>query len=349
MLIKPKYTNEKEAPVKFLKFLSVVLPIGIIFQIMILVGSYQSNPPLVNAFLLFNVVITGVAAIGIHTRKWYGVVVYLCIGILTSIVKLVFPDIYFEEHYSTGTLIGVVIGTLIDLWIFLVYFGKRRLLFDPRPKNYQVSIPRERYQKQEYAAAQFTVDSTTGEVVKEEPIAAPAEKITEQMRMAAPEKDDGAASFYETEKQDEQRRTYGPLDPPDKSSRRSGTILAISAAVLLVVAAGGFLGYRVYSDAQTIQAQDEEIDSLKTENRKKQKTIKSLETQNKELQKDLDAQVDFSYMMWLELQEIGFIVDGSRYYHYFTCNTYANAERYFAHNIRYCESLGYSKCPECWE
>ena len=265
MLIKPKYTNEKEAPVKFLKFLSVVLPIGIIFQIMILVGSYQSNPPLVNAFLLFNVVITGVAAIGIHTRKWYGVVVYLCTGILTSIMKLVFPDIYFEEHYSTGTLIGVVIGTLIALWIFLVYFGKRRLLFDPRPKNYQVSIPRERYQKQEYAAAQFTVDSTTGEVVKEEPIAAPAAKIAEQMRMAAPEKDDGAASFYETEKQDEQRRTYGPLDPPDKSSRRSGMILAISAAVLLVVAAVGFLGYSAYEYENTVQELRDKVEQLNRE------------------------------------------------------------------------------------
>lgn len=46
---------------------------------------------------------------------------------------------------------------------------------------------------------------------------------------------------------------------------------------------------------------------------------------------------------------IGFIVSGNGYYHSFSCPVFQNADEYWAHNIEYCEYLGYSYCPACWE
>jgi uncharacterized protein YpmS len=45
---------------------------------------------------------------------------------------------------------------------------------------------------------------------------------------------------------------------------------------------------------------------------------------------------------------IGFIVDGSPYYHNYWCDTFQNADEYWAHNIEYCAYIGYSPCPYCW-
>lgn len=46
---------------------------------------------------------------------------------------------------------------------------------------------------------------------------------------------------------------------------------------------------------------------------------------------------------------IGFIVDGSSYYHNYECPVFQAANEYWAHNIEYCQSIGYSACPVCWD
>lgn len=45
---------------------------------------------------------------------------------------------------------------------------------------------------------------------------------------------------------------------------------------------------------------------------------------------------------------IGFIVDGSSYYHEYNCPVFQSADEYWAHNIEYCQSLGFNPCPICW-
>lgn len=45
---------------------------------------------------------------------------------------------------------------------------------------------------------------------------------------------------------------------------------------------------------------------------------------------------------------IGFIVDGSSYYHEYNCPVFQAADEYWAHNIEYCQSLGFTPCPICW-
>ena len=46
---------------------------------------------------------------------------------------------------------------------------------------------------------------------------------------------------------------------------------------------------------------------------------------------------------------IGFIVNGSSYYHNYECPVFQAASEYWAHNIEYCQSIGYSACPVCWD
>lgn len=45
---------------------------------------------------------------------------------------------------------------------------------------------------------------------------------------------------------------------------------------------------------------------------------------------------------------IGFIVSGSSYYHDYDCPTFNSAPEFWAHNIEYCQYLGYSACQNCW-
>lgn len=46
---------------------------------------------------------------------------------------------------------------------------------------------------------------------------------------------------------------------------------------------------------------------------------------------------------------IGFIVNGSSYYHNYECPVFQAASEYAAHNIEYCRYLGYGACPVCWD
>lgn len=44
---------------------------------------------------------------------------------------------------------------------------------------------------------------------------------------------------------------------------------------------------------------------------------------------------------------IGFVVSGSNNYHTIDCRYYRNSDEYWAHNIEYCDYLGYSPCQIC--
>lgn len=58
----------------------------------------------------------------------------------------------------------------------------------------------------------------------------------------------------------------------------------------------------------------------------------------------LDSNIDASFYY----QTIGFIVNGSSYYHSFDCPIFKDASEYWAHNVEYCEYIGYQKCPNCF-
>lgn len=132
-----------------------------------------------------------------------------------------------------------------------------------------------------------------------------------------------------------------------KPGKRSPVVPLCIAAALLVVCTC-ILGYRVSvltAARDDLAAENVELRSrvstLSTEKTQLQEKANGLEARNEDLSGYLHDAI-FLY------NNIGFIVEGSNRYHNYDCPVFQGADEYWAHNIEYCEYLGYSKCGNCW-
>lgn len=171
--------------------------------------------------------------------------------------------------------------------------------------------------------------------------------ITEE-KQDKPEK-----SFYELEKSAEQveHQKFGPLDPPKKRKPISKVFILRALTIVLVCCLGGLSIYGAYRTSvlsdQLVKANEWEkkYNSLKSK-------YDSLLIENQVMESEYDAMAD-EYLYAIErsgflMNSIGFIVNGSGYYHTYDCTMFKNADEFWAHNIEYCEYLGYYQCPYCW-
>lgn len=131
-----------------------------------------------------------------------------------------------------------------------------------------------------------------------------------------------------------------------KPGKRSPVVPLCIAAALLVVCT--CIGYRVSVLAAArddLAAENAELRSrvsaLSTEKTQLQEKVNDLEARNEDLSGYLH---DATFLY----NNIGFIVEGSNRYHNYDCPVFQGADEYWAHNIEYCEYLGYSKCGNCW-
>ena len=132
-----------------------------------------------------------------------------------------------------------------------------------------------------------------------------------------------------------------------KPGKRSPVVpLCIAAALLGVCTC--ILGYRVSvltAARDDLTAENAELRSrvsaLSTEKTQLQEKVNDLEARNEDLSGYLH---DATFLY----NNIGFIVEGSNRYHNYDCPVFQGADEYWAHNIEYCEYLGYSKCGNCW-
>lgn len=132
-----------------------------------------------------------------------------------------------------------------------------------------------------------------------------------------------------------------------KPGKRSPVVPLCIAAALLVVCTC-ILGYRV---SVLTAARDDlaaenaglrsRVSALSTEKTQLQEKVNDLEARNEDLSGYLH---DATFLY----NNIGFIVEGSNRYHNYDCPVFQGADEYWAHNIEYCEYLGYSKCGNCW-
>lgn len=132
-----------------------------------------------------------------------------------------------------------------------------------------------------------------------------------------------------------------------KPGKRSPVVPLCIAAALLVVCTC-ILGYRVSVLAAArddLAAENADLHSrvstLSTEKTQLQEKVNDLEARNEDLSGYLH---DATFLY----NNIGFIVEGSNRYHNYDCPVFQGADEYWAHNIEYCEYLGYSKCGNCW-
>lgn len=132
-----------------------------------------------------------------------------------------------------------------------------------------------------------------------------------------------------------------------KPGKRSPVVPLCIAAALLVVCTC-ILGYRVSvltAARDDLAAENAELHSrvstLSTEKTQLQEKVNDMEARNEDLSGYLH---DATFLY----NNIGFIVEGSNRYHNYDCPVFQGADEYWAHNIEYCEYLGYSKCGNCW-
>lgn len=132
-----------------------------------------------------------------------------------------------------------------------------------------------------------------------------------------------------------------------KPGKRSPVVPLCIAAALLVVCTC-ILGYRVSvltaaRDDLTVENAElhSRVSTLSTEKTQLQEKVNDLEARNEDLSGYLH---DATFLY----NNIGFIVEGSNRYHNYDCPVFQGADEYWAHNIEYCEYLGYSKCGNCW-
>ena len=132
-----------------------------------------------------------------------------------------------------------------------------------------------------------------------------------------------------------------------KPGKRSPVVPLCIAAALLVVCTC-ILGYRV----SVLTAARDDLVVENAELRSRASMLSAEKTQLQEKVNDLDARNEdlsgYLHDAIFLYNNIGFIVEGSNRYHNYDCPVFQGADEYWAHNIEYCEYLGYSKCGNCW-
>lgn len=156
----------------------------------------------------------------------------------------------------------------------------------------------------------------------------------------------------------EERRVCGPLDAPERGARRGAPVwLAAALGVLcLGLAAGcGILGWQSAGAAA-------ERESLAAENARLADRVERLEAAAGVYERKLTAYgntvdrleeenrrlSDLERVYYLYKNSIGYLVEGSQFYHTAECAVFLSADAYWAYNKENCARLGYSPCPLCW-
>lgn len=137
---------------------------------------------------------------------------------------------------------------------------------------------------------------------------------------------------------------------PEKPKRKPRVLTIIFCIALALSLAGNvWQGVSLASDsaesAEEIRVLNKRITQLNSSIASYRDNVGELKSQIKDLE---SRNTYFNEYMVLNYR-IGFIVDGSAYYHRYSCPVYRAADEYTAHNIEYCRYLGYGACPVCWD
>lgn len=352
-LIKPKYFSRETAPLRFLKVVKTLLKISAGLQILFLVISiipilgfldkYGPGILIQYAIRIGVVILTIVASANLDDWKWRGVnllYLWLFVACFLSAANQV-----SQRGMQYSVIIGCILGWLLWMVPMYVYFEKRRALFTPPI----TAVPPKTYTQQEAQMKQFVVDDATGEVISEPPAEEPKPVVLSyapDFKLSGPPQ-----TVVEPTPQD----PPAPPRAPKKNSALYGVLIAICIASLAGNAVQGYLFARQQHNAETVQTE------LQKELSEQQKLVDDLKKVRSNLLKEISDMQDNSYMQddLIDMiapkaftldTYIGFIYDGSKYCHAYDCPQFPfeDCDEFTAHNVEYCEWLGYPKHSKCW-
>ena len=339
--IRPCYLRESETPLKFYKLIRVCLPIGAVLNFLraiqatvaISTAAEAAKPYFIidAIYMWLGIVLLLGAAAGLNRMEWSGVRFYSAL-FGWQIVYNAFLAIFsahrglFDFEYFGHPIMEVV---FLSVWLYfcMIYFGKRRLLFSPGAFE-----------------TPCVSDETQNEPEKADPV---QPEPTHVLQEAPPEP---AVELPPAVQESP------PADLAEvKKPKRKPNVLMIVLCIALALSLAGNVWQGV-SWASDSEESAEEIRVLNNKIQQKEEAIKEyrtkigdlntelarVKTQKESLYDHLDAAI-FLY------NNIGFIVNGSSYYHNYECPVFQAASEYWAHNIEYCQSIGYRACPVCWD
>lgn len=347
-MIKPKYFIREATPLIYCKLLKVVLTIGVVLGSLMFIfniaGAFMGTITWwAVAIQLLYLVLEAMSLNGLINWEWMGV---RCLGIYYTLFMVgQFAGNYLLGNLSVGSALGIFTGWLIWMIPSYIYFQKRRPLFDPPI----TAIPQQQYTQQEAQMKQFVVDDTTGEVISETPV----EELKPVVLTYAP--DFKLSGPPQTVVEPAPQEPPAPPSVPKKNSALYGVLIAICIASLAGNAVQGYLFARQQHNAETVRTE------LQKKLSEQKKLVDDLKKVRSNLLKEISDMQDNSYMQdgLIDMiapkaftldTYIGFIYDGSKYCHAYDCPQFPfeDCDEFTAHNVEYCEWLGYPKHSKCW-
>ena len=356
-LITPKHFIRETAPLRFLRFVKVILKIGIALQSITLLLFYiLPSITLLDEYgawffipfgaRMVSIVLAIFASEKLEDWKWLGVKL-LYLQLLWSCI-LSATNQMLQRGADWSIAIGCLLGWLIWMVPMYIYFAKRRPLFDPPI----AAIPQQQYAQQEAQMQQFVVDESTGEVISEpeEPEPVTLEYHPDFQLQGPPEEPQPEPS------------EESPA-PPQKPSGKSYAPLCIVLGILLAASLAGNMA-QSYMSENKLEEMTSRQDKLQAEVNSLQNRVSSLREEKDQLSEQL-SNAQYSFNVQDEMVDmlapeafaletyIGFIYDGSQYCHNYNCPSFpfddCADDGFYAHNVEYCEWLGYPKHSGCWD
>lgn len=340
--IRPCYLHESETPLKFYKLIARIgLPLGFIlnlFRAMQATAAIGTATEAARPYFIIDAVYMWVgiilvlgAVIGLNKMEWYGVKCYASLFVW-QIACSAFLAIYsaslglYEFEYFGRSIFAIV---YLSVWLYfcMIYFGKRRLLFSPGA----FETPRVADEAKTEPEKVAPVQPEPTPVLQEAP-PVPAVELPPTVQDSPP----------------------ADLVAVKKTKRRPNIpVIVFCIALALSLAGNVWQGVSWASDSAESA---EEIRVLNNKLTQKEEAIKEYRTKVGDLNTELarvktqkEGLYDHLGAALFLYNNIGFIVNGSSYYHNYECPVFQAASEYWAHNIEYCQSIGYRACPVCWD
>ena len=375
MKIEPKYYIWENTPLKWYKFLVYfALVLGILSQsvygINILLSGNAHWLDLLYSFISLGWLIF--SEVQLANRKWSGAVAYCLYFIFQGVYYFIFTVLYISYGLSFSHLLSNVIAAFILVPILWVYFCKRRPLFSPWVDQHDAFVPTAASPAVENETSAFPEEAKSGQPSYSEPEKSrstpePEAPSLQQRIMTSRERiyrccpQCGQLVPYIQTKCDCGYRFLSHISksPKKETSHQKFLIGALGALCLFLCIS------LIYTFSQ-ISNYRQEVTSLEAENSSLTEDVSLLSSDNAYLEEkvsNLEKSInlatndymtvfsennDLRILLSTYYSGIGFIVEGSSYYHSIDCLNVTSASEYWAHNVEYCEYIGYQKCPYCF-
>lgn len=272
--------------------------------------------------------------ISIKKLKWFHIIYTIIISFSFNVILLL-----LELRPVSNFTPALIWGT--------IFYHINKKKFAQREK----AIPPETYTQQEAQMKQFVVDDATGEVISEPPAEEPKPITLEyhpDFQLQGPPED-----------------PKPPVESPDLTQKPAGKSYASLCIILGILLAASFAGNVVqsYMSVNKLEEMTFMQDKLQAEVNSLRSRVSSLRKEKDQLNEQLsnmqygsdiqDGIIDrISPEAFAMETYIGFIYDGSQYCHSYNCPNFPFDDcadsGFYAHNVEYCEWLGYPKHSKCW-